>query len=155
VDSLFPDERPPPKARANHVAAYVDRCRELGVDPPKRVRGVLAKAVDELVAEGQPDDHIAAGVRLLADKGLRPSDLPFALVQAARRQERAALAEFVAEHGWPTGAAFVRGSHSGTCVYHPLGTDRPPDSWPYPRPSREEVEPVVSALASIGAFLSA
>jgi hypothetical protein len=39
-----------------------------------------------------------------------------------------------------TGCRFARGSHGGTHVRDPLGTERPPSDWPHPPPSREEIE---------------
>jgi len=46
-----------------------------------------------------------------------------------------------------TGCRFVRGSHGSTFVRDPLGQDRPPNDWPYARPTREEVQ---TALMEVG-----
>lgn len=152
-DTLFGTPEPEKPERANHVGAYADRCHELGLKPPKRVTGALAKVVASLIEEGQPDEHIALGVRLLADKGASPAHLPFLLVEAVRRSERAAIAEFVREYGWPTGCRWTRGSHAASHVYDSLGTERIPAGWPHDRPEREEVEGMVGALDAIGRFL--
>jgi hypothetical protein len=39
-----------------------------------------------------------------------------------------------------TGCRYARGTHASTYVRDPLGTDRPPDNWPHPRPTQAEVE---------------
>lgn len=152
-ETLFGTPEPEKVERTNHVGAYVDRCYELGLKPPKRVTGALAKVVASLIEEGMPDEHIALGVRLLADKGASPAHLPFLLVEAVRRAERAAMAEFVREYGWPTGCRTSRGSHATCHVYDTLGTERVPAGWPHDRPEREEVETMVGALDAIGRFL--
>lgn len=136
----------------NLVAEYVDRVRSLGGVVPKRTVGAMAKQVGSLTQEGIPEEAIRAGLELAADRGAPPARLSDLVLEASRRAARAPLADLVREHGWPTGALFVRGSHSGHCVYDPLGTDRPPQGWPHPRPTREEVEPIVGALVSIGKF---
>ena len=46
-----------------------------------------------------------------------------------------------------TGCRFARGSHGGTHVRDPLGTERPPADWPYPAPSREEIEQALEEQA--------
>lgn len=47
---------------------------------------------------------------------------------------------YVAQHGWPTGTSWVRGSHSGAYVRDPLGHDKPPYAVPWPSPSLAEIE---------------
>ena len=44
-----------------------------------------------------------------------------------------------------TGCVTVRGSHSVSHKYDPLGTERPPEGWPYPRPSKSEVAAALEA----------
>ena len=46
-----------------------------------------------------------------------------------------------------TGCRWVRGSHGASYIPDPLGTDRPPDNWPYERPSRREVELALEAAS--------
>ena len=46
-----------------------------------------------------------------------------------------------------TGCRFARGSHGGTHVRDVLGTERPPADWPYPAPSREEIEQALEERA--------
>jgi hypothetical protein len=138
----------------DHLAAYIDYCRDLGVNPPRTVVGAMAKQIKKLTDEGQPDDQITLALRLVADKGSPPAELPFALVKAQRQIRRAPLADFVREYGWPTGCEFVRGTHGGTHVYNPLGTARPPQGWPHAKPSRDEVEPLVRTLAALDTILS-
>jgi len=66
--------------------------------------------------------------------GDRPAALLTSMVKegAHRRGEAASGQRY-------TGARFVRGTHSGTHIKDPLGTDKPPPDWPYPPPSPEEV----------------
>jgi hypothetical protein len=44
-----------------------------------------------------------------------------------------------------TGSRWTRGSHGGTYVYDPLGTETPPRDWPHERPSREEIVAALEA----------
>jgi Helix-turn-helix domain len=45
-----------------------------------------------------------------------------------------------------TGCRLARGSHSVQTVYDPLGTERTPPDWPYPRPTRAEIRAALDAL---------
>ena len=58
-----------------------------------------------------------------------------------RPSARRAAAQWISENGWPTGARFVRGTHSGTYAYSPLGTEPIPSGydWPYGRPTFDDV----------------
>jgi hypothetical protein len=56
------------------------------------------------------------------------------------KSPRKVAADWIRKNGWPTGARFVRGTHSGTLVHDPLGLD-PIDvnGWPHPRPTFDDV----------------
>lgn len=118
--------------------------------------GHLAKEIKLLTDQRQPDEQIELALKLLADKGASPAQLPYLLLEAPRRRARAALSGFMAEFGrWPTGCRLARGSHGVTHIYDPLGVEPIPAGWPYDRPARAEVEAYVNGLAALGAFLTA
>jgi hypothetical protein len=89
------------------VAFFVDRMREVGVEPPRRLVGQVARQVGELVAEGQPVEAIAGALALLAEKrhlgpGALPSLIPEAVAGPSGRREHIAdrlLREAVEEAG--------------------------------------------------------
>lgn len=155
VEPVGEQERVEREATAQTLLAfYIDRVRELEVEPPRTFVGALAAQIRQLVVEeGQSPEAVELGLLLLAEQGERPSDLPFVLVKAQRRRARAVVSAFVTEYGWPTGCALRRGSHGVQEVYDVLGTDRPPSGWPHARPGRDEVEPILAALDSIGKFV--
>jgi hypothetical protein len=74
------------------VAYYVDLQRELGVEPPKRLRGQTAGQVGELLREGQPAQVVARALELLVERRLHPSTLPSLIPEAiagpGKRAER-------------------------------------------------------------------
>lgn len=45
-----------------------------------------------------------------------------------------------------TGCRYVRGSHALTAVHDVLGTEQPPNGWPYPRPTRAEIAKALKEL---------
>lgn len=135
------------------VGLYVDALTAYGVKAPKRVVGMVARQIKLLRDEGQPEEHIALGLKLMADKGEKPTALPIMLVAAIRKTERAEIAEFYRTFGWPTGCRTAKSLTALHHVYDPLGTERPPDGWPHDRPTRIEVETVLASLKAIGHFI--
>jgi hypothetical protein len=127
------------------VARYVDCCRELnGHPPPDSVKGRFAKVAAKHV-DRYPDGVLIAATEILVERGLSPSlfgdciQQAFAVERKATRKTETAAIREVFDGGWPTGARFVRGSHSGSYVYDPLGRDKPPSQWEHSYPRREEV----------------
>lgn len=72
------------------VAHFVDAQRAIGVEPPKRLVGHLAREVGVLLGEGQPGDVVRRAVGLLVDRRMNPAALPSLIPEAsagpARRQ---------------------------------------------------------------------
>jgi hypothetical protein len=86
-----------PAANANAqqlVAYFVDACRAEGADPPKRLRGQVARHVGELVAEGYPAETIAEALRLMIAARQHPATLSSFILEAQagprRRHEHVA-----------------------------------------------------------------
>ncbi len=73
---------PQPPAQAV-IAFYVDACRELGAEPPRRLIGQVARHVGELLSEGQPPEIVAKALELMIEKRLHPSTLATLIVEAA------------------------------------------------------------------------
>jgi hypothetical protein len=130
------------------TAFYVDEVRARGVTPAERDIGHLAREAKRLLDAGRDPARIHDAITQLVRAGSRPHALESYTVQSelhyAKRRSPEGRAEdayraFVEENGRPTGARFVRGSHSGSYVYDPLGFDAPPYDWPYARPTREEI----------------
>lgn len=136
------------------VTRYVDAFRALhGADPPKQTRVRIGVESKKLGEEGIAREHILRGVEILAERGMDPGMLHSAVTSAMAEmgphgRDQRLLREFLELHGgrWPTGAYFVRGSHSGAAVYDPLGYDPRPHDFPFPKPNREEV---LSALRDL------
>ena len=71
------------EANAQSLTRYfVDRSREFGSDPPKRVVGQVARLLGELAGEGYDDETLEAAVRLLLERRLHPSTLPTLILEA-------------------------------------------------------------------------
>lgn len=64
------------------VAAFVDRSRALGSEPPKRVVGQLAREVAGLLSEGVTPERVEQGFAIMLDRGLHPSTLASCVHQA-------------------------------------------------------------------------
>src|SRR5262249_46334624 len=70
------------------VAFYIDRCREVGADPPQRVIGQVARQLGELAGEtanGRPKcdgPTLEVALALMLAKRLPPSMLPSLVVEA-------------------------------------------------------------------------
>jgi hypothetical protein len=64
------------------VAYYVDASREIGVDPPRKVVGHVAKEVAKLLDEGQPPLLVSRALALLIERRLNPSTLPSLILEA-------------------------------------------------------------------------
>jgi Helix-turn-helix domain len=76
-----PGKESPTDARTI-VAAYVDRSRAIGVEPPKRLVGHVAKEVGALLNEGQDPGAVDRAIGLLVDRRLHPSALPSLVPEA-------------------------------------------------------------------------
>lgn len=72
------------------IAHYVDRSSDLGMAPPSRVKGQVAKLVDELLREGIAPERVEAGLDLLLEKRTHPATLPSLVHEASlpRREAR-------------------------------------------------------------------
>lgn len=146
------------------VAHFVDTCRAQNrMDPPPGVKGAMAKVLGKLDKQGQPHDLLREAIVRVVKDGIAPKDFEQVVFQIQSEMggisfaEREALRAFLlanAKHGkWPTGARFVRGTHSGTYISDPLGYDKLPGDYDsrgsgIHRPNREEV---VEALRGRGA----
>jgi hypothetical protein len=83
------------------VAFYVDRCREIGADPPRRVVGHVAQQLGQLAAEGYDQPTLEAALALMLDRRLHPSTLPSLIVEAQAgpgRTAREHIADRLARH---------------------------------------------------------
>jgi hypothetical protein len=58
------------------------------------------------------------------------------VVRAREEREQRGYVENLSSY---TGCRYIRGSHALTAIHDVLGTEHPPNDWPYPRPTREEV----------------
>ena len=65
------------------LGAYVDESRKLGVDPPDRVKGHIAREVKKLLDEGQDGLVVRKAVMLLVERRMNPSVLPSLILEAA------------------------------------------------------------------------
>lgn len=137
------------------TAHYVDECVDQGRNEMVRMKGHVARRAKELHDAGVPVEEIKQAitefVRRRARSPLQLAEISVELVRnesedpALRPDERKRAKAWIEEHGWPTGARFVRGTHSGTYRYDPLGTDRVGEhDWPHGRPTFDEI---VRALA--------
>ena len=73
------------------------------------------------------------------ERGRRPASLLVFLVRGGKHLVATAPAEPSSLDYQFTGHRAVRGTHGTGGVYDPLGVDRPPEGWPHPPPSREEI----------------
>lgn len=80
--------------------------------------------------------------RRTLSKDQRRAPTEFEIVQTGEKAERENQQR---GKGWVdnlnayTGCKLVRGTHAFSAKYDPLGTDRAPQDWPHPRPTRDEV----------------
>jgi hypothetical protein len=80
---------------------------------------------------------------------LRPNGETTVEEEAKRR-----VSEWIDEYGWPTGARFVRGSHSGTYRADLWGRDKPDGGYGFPKPTypdllADEIETVKRERAKL------
>lgn len=150
-----PSDSEPDVGNFNPGAFFSDTCVEFnGCRPPTKVIKRVAVEAKKLKDSGVNNYHLKKGIQILIDGGMDPSHLPECVFRAQSRPHMLvgpAKAEYAAESAllrelldkndgrWPTGARMVRGSHAGQMVYDPLGYERRPEGFPYPKPSREEV----------------
>lgn len=138
------------------VAFYVDECLEQGAPEMVKLKGHIARRAKELLDAG---DSVEQVKEALAEFIRRRASTPLALAEISMELERNKNAaaserpearrrakEWIAENGWPTGAVFKRGTHSGTYVYDVLGMEPIPMGydWPYQRPSFNDVVEALS-----------
>jgi hypothetical protein len=142
------------------VAFYVDECLEQGAPEMICMKGHVARRIKEIfdVIKEHPEAARGREPEAIAEDALREfvrrrSRTPLALndivveqgmndsdVVAARPEVRKRASEWIEANGWPTGARFVRGTHSGSYVYDPLGLEKPMESdWPYRKPSFDDI----------------
>ena len=148
------------------TAHFVDECRAAGELDQLVVKGQMARVAKELLdimvedmgrslpeALHKVKEAIGEFVRRGGGSPLKLPEISLELAQnrnpdpSRRPSGREDASEWVKLNGWPTGARFIRGSHSGTYVYDPLGTERLPmgySDWPYKRPTFDDI---VKALA--------
>jgi hypothetical protein len=133
------------------VAHFVDECKEQGAtEMAKAMKGQLAQHAKKLLADGCSKDELKAAIsEFVRRRGRTPLALGeivleqirngSALVEERPEARRRAKA-WIDEHGWPTGARFVRGTHSGHYKHDVLGLDPcyEPD-WPWPKPTFDEI----------------
>jgi hypothetical protein len=83
--SRKPSRKPnPPGGHAAQqlVAFYIESCRELGAEPPRRVIGQVAQQVGQLVSEGYDEQTIQGALRLMLTKRQHPSTLASFVIEA-------------------------------------------------------------------------
>jgi hypothetical protein len=115
TEDLTPSEEAKASSSAQRLVTFFIDYK--GSRPPNRVVGQVGKEVKALLEEGFPPGIIETALRNLADKRLHPSVLP-SLVDEAQNPRKPAVRK--------TGWRFVRGSHGGTYIEDPNGTDRLP-----------------------------
>jgi hypothetical protein len=132
------------------VAFYVDECIEQGAPEMVKMKGHVARRAKELL-EYDSVDHVRATLREFVRRRCRTPLQLAELSTELERNESANVAErpearrlaqqWIKENGWPTGATFKRGTHAGSYVYDPLGTEPIPIgyAWPYQRPTFDDV----------------
>lgn len=64
------------------VKDWVDASREIGRDPPRRLIGQISAQVKKLLDDGCAGTDVAAGLRLLAERGVNPTALPSLVYEA-------------------------------------------------------------------------
>jgi DNA-binding transcriptional ArsR family regulator len=82
-----------PRTSAQQIVSdYVDLVREEGVDPPRRIVGIVAQRTKQLLDEGQEPEAIRGALRLMIERRLHPSTLDSLILEAAagpgRRQRQ-------------------------------------------------------------------
>jgi len=111
---------------------FVNAAREQNkVDPPRKIIGMMAKAIGESLRTNADTDLVKEAIERVVRDGISPSKFHEILWQVqvdakgTKKEDRDAIRDFLAGHNgfWPTGARFVRGTHSGTYVFDPLGYD--------------------------------
>lgn len=65
------------------VAAYVDAVAATGTPAPRRVVGMVARGVGELISEGVDPDVVHRAVCLMIERRLHPATLPTLIYEAA------------------------------------------------------------------------
>jgi hypothetical protein len=131
---------------------FVDECVEQGRNEMVAMKGHMARRIKELLDSGVSADELAETVREFVRRDERtPLALAELHVELAREQRddptkrpsvRRRANEWIEQHGWPTGARFVRGDVGGSYVYDPLGTEKLPPGyvgWPHQRPTFDDV----------------
>lgn len=146
------------------TARYVDECVEQGRNEMVPMKGHIARRAKELVDDGVPVEEVELAIHEFVRRRGRTALQLAEIVVELRREgspdplERPsavrAAREWVDTNGWPTGAFFRRGTHSGTYVYYALGTERVPSGyeWPYGKPSWEEIVHAVAAAEEGGSY---
>lgn len=138
------------------TAHFVDECTDQGrPEMVRALKGQVAQRAKILLKDGCTVDEVKAAItEFVRRRGTTALALGEIVLELARNQDpdptlrpanRKLAMQWVEEHGWPTGAMFVRGSHAGHYKYDPLGVDRVTEQdWPYSKPSFDEI---VRALA--------
>lgn len=149
------------------VVHFVDECVEQGANDMVKMKGHVARRANELLTIMREHPEAACGqdpvevvkqaltefVRRRCRSPMQLAELSVELSRnenkdpAARPDQRRVAKAWIDEHGWPTGARFVHGLHSGSYVYDPLGTEPLPIGydWPYRRPSFDDVTRALAA----------
>lgn len=121
------------------------------------MKGHVARRLREIFDAGCDHERLERAVDTFVDRrcrtALQLAEIYAELAQnellpvAEQPQARRRAQEWINQHGWPTGARFVRGHNAGSYRYHPLGLERIPyHDWPHPRPSFEDITEAVAAL---------
>lgn len=109
------------------VAYFVERAEALsdGKRPPEKVVGQTAREIKKLIDEGIGTEFVVPAIEKLLDKGLSPSSLASLAFEAMTEGKRADAKAKPRVTGW----RWVRGTHGGTYVADPKGTDRLPPGY--------------------------
>lgn len=150
--ALMPDNR---TESQRFVALYVDTCHQKGRPHMLGLKGRIAQQVKQIItgygSEDVDRDHLARAIVAFVERNrsnaLELAELCVEIAKADMGAPPAELASvrreasaWIKANGWPTGARLVRGTHSATLVYDPLGLEPIPyKDWPYPQPSFDEV----------------
>ena len=149
-------------AQTSAVSPAPERGRTLEAEEERSTSSTIVEELDRLdltpaqrtEVHTHSPEFTRAWLKASDNRGVRsPAGVFMAGIRSGQppSQESCALARaYVAEHGWPTGSRWVRGTHGGTYVQDALGRDLPPYTASWGRPSLEELQAALEADASGG-----
>jgi hypothetical protein len=129
----------PNKVTSRHFLRHLEELNHAGfIEFESRpTRAPVAPRVEK---KREIDKSISAPSRISANGRKPPTE-----AEVATERERRKRSGWVENLNSYTGCRYVRGTHELSAVYDPLGTERPPVGWPYPRPTRDEIRKALAA----------